>query len=324
MGFDNPWAFLFIFALIPILNAVRRSELRTKDVLQSLKNKLPPRRFFVCRYLFITLFVSSLVIVGSNPYIEPNGTGDFVFLADTSRSMQARHSCAEPTFLDRSKEVMRDVLAGVPEGRFGVVAFDRLAFPITQMTYDHTYLKEAINNALTIGMTFQATRTDLANALTVVARKKQDLPQLYGNVRYVILLSDGYLDDSGWRENLSQATRQMQRANIRVLVVGIGNPTATPIYRTGTDGECHGDVIEIEGEIVSIPLRSDILSFVASETRGEYFEERKVTDLIRFIRSEGLADVPADGVVFGQDQRNYVGRIFLIPATIALLIFLIL
>jgi len=204
MGFDYPWAFLFLFALVPVFLVLRRSELRTKDVLTALKNAPPAERYFGLRYALISLFICSLVIVGSGPYWKPHSTGDLVFLVDTSRSMQARHTCAEPTFLDRSKSLIRDVLSGVPEGRFGIVAFDRLAFPVTQLTYDHAYLNEALDNALFIGMTFQATRTDLGNALSVIARKKRSLPQIYGKVRYAILLSDGYLDDSGWRESLEQ------------------------------------------------------------------------------------------------------------------------
>ena len=283
MGLDNPWALLILIALVPILVALRRSELRTRNVLRVLKNHPPPRYYFVLRYALVSIFIGSLILVASRPYIEPQSTGDIIFLADTSRSMQARNSCSEPTYLERSKGIMRDVLTGVPEGRFGIVAFDRLAFPITQITYDHTYLKDAIDNALFIGMTYQATRTDIANALSVVAQKKQNLPDIYGNVRYVILLSDGYLDNSDWREGFEEALKQLQWANIKFLVVGVGNPIETPIHITNPDGECSREIIEIDGQEVRIPLRSDILTFIASETQGRYFEEGQTEELVSLI-----------------------------------------
>jgi len=238
--------------------------------------------------------------------------------------MQARNSCNEPTFLERSKEIMHDVIAGVPEGRFGIVAFDRLAFPITQMTYNHSYLRDAIENALFIGMTYQATRTDIANALSVVAQKKQDLPDIYGDVRYVILLTDGYLKNSEWRDDFEQTFKLLNWANLKVLVVGVGNPVETPIHVTSPDGECSKETIEIDGEVVRIPLRTDTLTFIASETQGRFFEEGQTRELISYIRSEGLVNLPPEGVVFGEDQRKNIGRIFLIPATVALLLFLML
>lgn len=324
MGFDNAWAFLSLIFLVPIIVVLRRSERLSKNVLQTLKNDPPDEKYFFLRYASVTLFIVSLSIVAAGPYIEPRSTGDYIVLVDTSRSMQARHSCNEATFLDRAKKVIFDVLTGVPEGRFGIVAFDRLAFPVTQVTFDHGYLKEAVDNALFIGMTYQATRTDIANALSVVAQKKRDLPESYGKVRYVILLSDGYLTDPEWQDRFAAPIEQLRWANIRVLAVGIGNRMETPIPITSTDGDCSREIIEIDGQEIRVPLRNDVLTFVASETRGRYFEEGETGELVDFIRSEGLVDASASRSDFGEDQRKNVSRMFLVLATIGLLLFLIL
>ena len=57
--------------------------------------------YFIGRLMLVSLFIGSLAVVGARPYLEPKETGDFVFISDVSRSMTARHSCGEPTFLAR-------------------------------------------------------------------------------------------------------------------------------------------------------------------------------------------------------------------------------
>ena len=76
--------------------------------------------------------------------------------------MEARQSCREPTLMQRSRLVMRRVLAGMPDARFGIMAFERLAFPVTQMTYDHGYLAEVIEHGLFVGLIYERTATQFA------------------------------------------------------------------------------------------------------------------------------------------------------------------
>ena len=141
------------------------------------KGRSPHSRYYRARYILAGLFFGSMTMVAARPYIESGRTGDLLFLVDVSRSMHARHSCGDMTFLDRAKNVMSDVLVGVPEARFGIFAFDRFAFPITHLTRDRTYLYEVIEQGVHVGLTFEATRTELANALSVVAMKKARFPR---------------------------------------------------------------------------------------------------------------------------------------------------
>lgn len=316
MGFELPWSLLLFAVTIPLLLVIRRSERISGDILGRLRSRPPRRRRFAIRCALAMTFAGSLVIVAASPYTEPRATGDFIFLSDTSRSMEARNSCAEPTYLDRSKDVIRDVLNGVPEARFGIVAFDRLAFPVTQMTYDHSYLDEVLSNGLFIGMSYRATGTDLGNALSVVAQKKRTLPDLYGNVHHVILLSDGYLDVPEWQGELAQPFNDLRQADISVLAVGIGNQAETPIPITTQDEECRKELIEVDRKTVRIPFKPDVLKRIAVETHGEYFAEGQTEDLIGFIR-KALTVAPAN-TSFNEEQRTGIGWVFLIPATVGL------
>jgi len=317
MGFDYPWVLLLVFAFVPLFWVLGRSAALTKSVVRQFKSVPPAPSYFHTRLLCALLFVLSLLITGASPYIEPKQTGDYLFLVDTSRSMQARLTCDDPTFLDRAKNVMEDIMTGVPEARFGIMAFDRLTFPVTQLTYDHSYLRSVIHNALFIGMTYRATDTNLINALAVAAEKKQTMPHLYKNVEHVILLSDGYLDEEDWRQNLEQPLKDLLNSSITMLVVGIGNNMDTPVPQTDQNDVCTDTLTEIDGKLIRIPMRKDILQAVATGSQGRYYEEGQTGQLIDYIRNETLIDVP-DDASFGLEQRQNIGWLFLLPAAAGL------
>jgi uncharacterized protein YegL len=322
MGFDFPWGFLLLIAILPTLLLLRRSELRTRDAMNAFRSASPATWYFNLRYLLLSVFIGSLAIVATGPYLEPSITGDYLFLVDTSRSMQARNSCGEPTFFMRTKAVMQSILEGMPEGKFGIVAFDRYAFPITQLTYDTDYLNEVINNSLSIGMFYQATDTNISNALSVTALKKKSLPAIFGKVEYVILLTDGHLGSDNWQDKFEQVLQELRETNIKIIAVGIGNPVETPIPIISATGECLDKFIRVDGEVVRIPLRGDILKLIASETQGKYFGEVQVAELVEFMREETFTSDMPENLISVREQRNSISWIFLLSATVALFSFL--
>lgn len=321
MKFDFPEALILLLLLLPLAWASRRGDSRTREVASLFRGRPPKRWFSVLRTVFGLLFIGALVLASARPYVEASKTADYLFVSDVSRSMQARRTCGEPTFLERSKRVMREALTAVPEARFGILAFDRVAFPITQMTHDHDYLEEVIEEALNPGLFFEATATELGAALSAVAQKKERLPEIFGNVENVILLSDGHVG-GGFRRRLAEPIRELQEAGVRVLSVGVGNPEPTPISRTASDGKCIGKHIEVDGQTVAIPLRDDILKFVASETGGRYFAEGETEELAAWLRESMFEEVEDSPGLAG--RRQDVSWFFLIPSTIGLIGLLVL
>lgn len=320
MGFDLPEVFLSLLILPPLLFVLVRGMGRTARVARMFRGSPPSRAYTSIKVGALILFIGSLVTAAARPYIEPRVTGEYLFLTDVSRSMLARNYCSEPTMLERAKDVMHRVMTAVPEGRFGVMVFARLAFPVTQMTYDHAYLHDAIDNGVNVGMIFEATATGLPNALSTAARKKENFPELYGNIRYVILLSDGHMEGD-WRPEMEQAISELQGADITVLAVGIGNPGETPVPRQ-RNGECVDDYLEVNGRVLRIPLRDDLLKYIATETGGEYFGEGAVGELVVFLRDQTLTAVP-DDAVFDETQRLDASWAFMLTATLALFVFLL-
>ncbi len=313
MGFAYPEAFAVIVIVAPLLWVLWRGELQARRALSAFHARVPGRWHFISRAALVALFIASLAAIGARPYIETRSTGDFLFLVDVSRSMNARYSCGEPTFLDRAKTVMRDVIAKIPEGKFGIAAFDRLAIPITQMTFDHAYLEEVIKHGLFVGLTYQSTATKIGNALSVIAAKKNRLPEFYGNVSHVILLSDGHVSGS-YQRRFQPAFESLRKSGIRVLSVGIGNPGETPIPAHAEGGACTRELASAEGKTVLIPLRDDILTFIAAGTRGKYFGEGATAPLVKFLRENGLRKI-ARGAALDKRQRRDASFWFLVFAT---------
>ncbi len=71
-----------------------------------------------------------------------------------------------------------------------------------------------------------------------------------------------------------------------------------------------------KGGSVLIPLRDDILTFIAAGTRGEYFGEGATESLVRFLRENGLRNI-ARGVALDKKQRRDASFWFLVLATMA-------
>ena len=321
MGFDFPDALIF-FAVLPVaLWLLWRGLNYTHYVASLFRTAGPSRTYIIAKIACVVVLASSLVIAGAKPYIEPRSTADYIFLTDISRSMMARNYCSEPTFLDRSKAIMHSILNEIPEGRFGMMVFARLAFPVTQMTFDHDYLHNVIDNGLQVGMIFEATATSIPNALSEVANKKITYPDIYGHVEYVVLFSDGHVEGD-WRNELTQSIGELQQAGIKVLAVGIGNPGETPMPRV-IGGECMDDYIMVNGRTLRIALQDDLLKFIATETGGEYFGEGTIDDLIEFMRDQTLKTAE-ENTAFTRDQRRDISGIFLLSASIALFGFLLL
>ena len=315
MLFEYPQALWMFLILAPIFLILKRSEKRTLNVADIYKGQPPERWHFNLKLGFVLIFIMSLILIAARPYTESFRSGKFLFLLDVSRSMDARHTCGDLTFLERSKNVMRDVLVAVPEGRFSIFVFDRFAFPITQMTNNFDYLNEVIEEGIDIGMTFEATKTELANALGVISEKRIKLPDIYGDVKHLVLISDGFVSGD-YRRRFAEPLAQLRNAGVKVMVVGIGNPGETPIMHTERD-QCVNENIEMDGEVVLIQLRDDVLKYIASETQGQFFSEADTEGLIQALRA-GLEIVFVDDEGRQDRHRNDISSIFLATASLSL------
>ena len=315
MAFQFPEAFYLLVVFVPIFIILRKWQRRTKYVLDIFKSAPVHSSYYILRAVCLFTFMGSLIAITAKPYSQLKSTADFVFLVDVSRSMQARISCDLPSYLDRAKVVMNNVISGIPEGRFGIFAFERLTFPITQMTYDHDYLESVIKYGIYDSLIYDRTDTRIGTALSILSRKKSDLPDIYGNVKYAVLLTDGYFEGD-YRKFLAEPLAQLEKANITIIPVGIGDAKAAPIP-IKNEGKCVNKFIVKEGNRIEIPLKTEVLEYIASSTKGKYFGEIEMDGLIRFLRTNGLQKRLVNSFTSDR-QKTDMSWIFLVLATISL------
>jgi hypothetical protein len=315
MGFQNPEAFYLLILILPLGYVMWSSRRHNQKVISRFHGFEPGKFKSLARSCFIFLLVTSLITVISRPYSRLQRTADFLFLVDISRSMQARKSCTQPSYLDRTKDIMRSVISSIPEGRFGIFVFERLAFPITHMTYDHTYLDSVVEYAIYDGLIFDRTGSRLGNALTALAEKKIKLPDVYKNVNTVILLSDGNLKGDYIRE-LEEPIKKVTESGLSIVSVGIGNSDPTPIP-IKEDGSCVDKFIVKEGTLITMGLQSDSLKYVSQSTSGKYYGEGELTPLITHLRDNSLKDTLINADIT-QRQRTDLSWIFLLISSISL------
>lgn len=318
MSFETPLVLIGLLVLIPIAFVMRRSEHRTHEAAAAFRGTPPQPSYFVIRIAAVCIFFAALIVVAARPFIAYDKSAKYLFVVDVSRSMQARFSCSEPTFLGRAKKVIAETIDAIPEAEVGFIAFDRFAFPVSHMTTDRTYLHDVLEHGLYVGLMLNATKTEIANALSVVAEKRQRLPDIFGAVTHVVLLSDGHVGGD-YRRRIGAPLSTLRASDVKVSTVGIGNRAATPIT-DNNGGQCINQHLEVSGDKVMIPLRADILKFIATEGGGDYFTENETDRLIQSLRVD-LERRPAADSGSSAPHRD-VSAVFIALATLALLVWL--
>lgn len=320
MGFRNPHLLFLMVLLIPAAYYVYREHKKSKHILKKFNeddSHIAGR--LVVKLVLSILLLASLLIVAAGPqhYIttaNARKSGRFVFLADVSRSMAARPTCADQMPIDREKTIISNILTGIPTAKFALMAFSKLVFPFTELTFDKDYLLKVIENGIYIE-SVPSPGSDIANALLVIAEKKTKKPEMYADVEYVVLISDGDISDKV-RQELDSAISVIKSAKIHVISVGVGPLSDTPIPTLDDKRRCiSGQFERANGKEFFTHLFDAPLKKIAEETGGRYFSESQQDMLMNYLKSKLTIDPGLQPPTKTQD----LSADFLIVATIAVL-----
>jgi Ca-activated chloride channel family protein len=186
---------------------------------------------------------------------------DILIAIDTSRSMLATD--VSPSRLGRAKLVAEDLIAALPEERFGLIAFAGEADVQAPLTIDHDTVIDTINHLDTNSIARGG--TDIAAAIRAA---ELALGQKSKSLRALVLLTDGEeLDEDG-----VEAARKAAQSGIRVFTIGIGSPNGSQI--TLPNGQVLRDR---DGEVVTSKLDEARLKSIAESTGGFYMRLTSTT-----------------------------------------------
>jgi Ca-activated chloride channel homolog len=197
---------------------------------------------------------------------------DIVFAVDVSKSMLAEDIA--PNRLDKSKQLVTQIINNLASDRVGIIAYAGKAFPQLPITTDYASAKMFLQNMNTDMLSSQGTA--IHEAIQLAKTYYDDEEQTN---RILIIISDG--EDHG-----GEAVDVAEEANeegIRIFTIGVGDAKGgpIPIKRNGVILNYKKDR---NGETVITRLDETTLREIAEETDGVYINGNNTTEVVETIK----------------------------------------
>jgi len=247
---------------------------------QSLKKLSPNKSLFkpLLKIVVLCLAFASLIIALVNPKIgtkletvKREGV-DIVFAIDVSKSMLAEDIA--PNRLEKSKQLVTQIINNLASDRVGIIAYAAKAFPQLPITTDYAAAKMFLQSMNTDMLSSQGTAIDEAIQL---ARTYYDDDEQTNRV--LIIISDGE-DHNNLASNVAEEANE---EGIRIFTIGVGKTEGgpIPIKRNGIVLNYKKDN---QGETVITRLNEETLINIAAEANGSYINGTNTNQVVEEIR----------------------------------------
>lgn len=323
MSFLHPEALLLLLLTIPLVFFGFWGWRRQRE-LAALFSASPQKvaRKQIEKYLILVSLVSLIVVAIASPRMAVSQsffsgkTGEVIFLADVSFSAAARKNLDSPSRIERTRALITELLERFPFIRSSVCGFTSMARCFSLLTNDHVYLKRSVERVLDIN-SVPGSGTDIPASIMQVVPKFSAQEE----VKVIVVFSDGEIFQAGrfderlLRQALEKTAQELQKNNIVLFVVGVGEPEGAQIPIYDLDGRFTG-YAEYQGRPYVTRLEEKFLREVAAAANGSYFSEND---------REGLANAVADVLRNEQkseEQKSDLTYFLMIPITVLSLLFL--
>jgi Ca-activated chloride channel family protein len=234
---------------------------------------------FMLQIMAVFFIVLALVNpkLGSKVEAVPAKGVEIVFAIDVSKSMLCTD--IQPNRLEKSKQIITQIINSIGSDRIGIVAYAGSAYPVMPMTTDYELAK----------MFTQSMNTDIISSQgTAIESAIQTSVDFFDNPtsgKAIILLSDGE-DHENTSFDVSKITKEK---NVKIITVGIGTLNGGTIEFVDELGfqQVKKDK---NGQVVTTKLNEDVLQKIASETNGTYCNDTQISNVVATIKS-ALASV---------------------------------
>ncbi|MGB7842404.1 MAG: VWA domain-containing protein [Salinimicrobium sp.] len=268
--------FLFLLA-IPVIVLLfafvvfwrRRTQKKFAD--KELLNKLSPNRStskMLFKVVLLCLAIASFSVALVNPKfgtkmetVKREGV-DVVFAVDVSKSMLAEDIA--PNRLEKSKQLVTQIINNLAGDRVGIIAYAGSAFPQLPITTDYAAAKMFLQNMNTDMLSSQGTA--IKEAIELATTYFNDKDQIN---RVLFLISDGE-DHEGNIDNIAQ---QAAREGIKIVTIGVGTQKGTTIPNK-KNGIVQSYKKDNQGQTVITRLNENTLKEIASAANGQYINGR--------------------------------------------------
>ena len=278
----------WVFIIIPVILMVFLWTFFWKKRIQKsfgsavvLKRLSPDLSFFKSSLKFITLClaVGFLVIGLINPKIgtkletiKREGV-DIVFAIDVSKSMLAED--VAPNRLEKSKQLVTQIINNLASDRVGIIAYAGKAFPQLPITTDYASAK----------MFLQSMNTDMLSSQGTAINEAIQLSRNYFDDeeqtnRVLIIISDGE-DHNDLSIEVAEAASE---EGIKIYTIGVGSENGGPIplKRNGVVMSYKKDQ---NNETVITKLNKETLRLIANEAKGSYIDGSQTAAVVEQVRA---------------------------------------
>lgn len=199
---------------------------------------------------------------------------DIVFAVDVSKSMLAEDIA--PNRLEKSKQLVTQIVNNLVSDRVGIIAYAGKAFPQLPITTDYASAKMFLQNMNTDMLSSQGTAISEAIQLSKTYYDNEDQTN-----RVLVIISDGEDHDGEAMSVAEEAAEQ----GIKILTVGVGDAKGgpIPIKRNGVVLSYKKDN---SGETVITRLNETTLKDIASEANGVYINGSNTAEVVKAIKAE--------------------------------------
>ncbi len=281
--------YFYLLLLIPVVGLLFiwqmlwKRKLQKNFAHQQLLSVLAPQYSNFKSIVKFALFVFGLVAI-SIAMVNPKiGTKmetikregiDIVFAIDVSKSMLAEDIA--PNRLEKSKQLVSQIIGQLQTDRISMVAYAGSAFPVLPLTSDYTAARMFLQSMTPDMISTQGTSIDEALEQSVgFFDKGQSTSKL------VILISDGE-DHSN---NVETALELAKNENIKVIAIGVGTEKGGTIP-IKDKGNLIGFIRDRDNEIVNTKMETETLQQIANATNGGFIDGVNTKEVLAFVKSK--------------------------------------
>ncbi len=275
---------LFILPLVVLLflfnSYWKKRKQKEFGDLELIKRLSPDRSVFkpVFKLVIILLALVGLILGLVNPKIgtkmetvKREGI-DIVFAMDVSKSMLAED--VAPSRLEKSKQIVSQIINQLGSDRIGIVAYAGSAFPVLPITSDYSVAKMFLQSMNTDIVSSQGTSLDEAIHLSGTYFDDKSKTS-----KLLILISDG--EDHS--EGAEAAAEEANKMGMRIVTIGIGTEKGgtIPLRRNGIVESYKRDN---NNEVVITKLNPVSLETIAKATKGGYVNGNNTKEVLDYIK----------------------------------------
>ena len=269
-----------IWLIYIVLHIWKKSAQRKFADKNLLKRLSPNQSVFktVLKLVVVSVAIAAMAIALVNPKIgtkletvKREGV-DIVFAVDVSKSMLAEDIA--PNRLEKSKQLVTQIINNLASDRIGIIAYAGKAFPQLPITTDYASAK----------MFLQSMNTDMLSSQGTAINEAIELAKTYYDDeeqtnRVLIIISDG--EDHS--EVSASIAEEASEEGIRIFTIGVGDTKGgpIPIKRNGVVLNYKKDQ---NGETVITKLNEETLMDIAEEANGVYINGQNTNEVVESIR----------------------------------------